>query len=139
MDLFKINRRVPETIWKIMKHMNLLILLYITVISYHAIMELARSNSAGLFIKSISVLPLESTRFVVSIFILYGALLLLFRLDLEEEKLRPIKVMIEVAVSVMITLVCGMAYTGIIILVMVDINPQPLVQTCILLGLSDLL
>ncbi len=92
MDLFKINRRVPETIWKIMKHMNLLILLYITVISYHAIMELARSNSAGLFIKSISVLPLESTHFVVSVFILYGALLLLFRLDLEEERLRPIKV-----------------------------------------------
>ena len=121
MDLFKINRRVPETIWKIMKHMNLLILLYITVISYHAIMELARSNSAGLFIKSISVLPLESTRFVVSVFILYGALLLLFRLDLEEEQLRLVKVMIEVAVSVMITLVCGMAYTGIIILVMVDI------------------
>ncbi len=121
MSLFSINSRSPERVWKMMKHLNLLILLYITVISYHAVTGMTRSNSAGVFLKTIPVLPMESTRFVVVVFILYAALLLLFSLDMDDDYMRNVKIAAELLVSVMLTMLCGMAYTGVIILVMVDI------------------
>ena len=121
MNLFEVSRKSPERVWKLMQHLNLLILLYITVISYHAIMGMARSNSALLFLKTIPVLPMESMRFAVSVFMLYAGLLILFRLDMEEEGMNFIKLMLEIIVSVLLSVLCGLAYTGILILVMTDI------------------
>lgn len=121
MNIFEIDARSPERVWKMMKHLNMLILLYITVISYHAIIGMARSNSAVLFLRTIPILPLESMRFVLTLFILYGALLLLFSAEMEEEYMNYIKTAMELLISLMITAVCGMAYTGMIILVMTDV------------------
>lgn len=121
MNLFDVSRKSPERVWKLMQHLNLLILLYITVISYHAIMGMARSNSALLFLKTIPVLPMESMRFAASVFMLYAGLLILFHLDMEEEGMNFIKLLLEIIVSVMLSVLCGMAYTGILILVMTDI------------------
>ena len=121
MSVFEINVKSPERIWKTMKHLNVLILLYITVISYHAIMGMARSNSAGLFLRTIPRLPMESVRFMAVVFILYGTLLLLFSAEMEEDYINFIKAAMELVISLMLTAVCGMAYTGIIILVMTDV------------------
>ena len=121
MNLFEISRKSPERVWKLMQHLNLLILLYITVISYHAIMGMARSNSALLFLKTIPALPMESMRFAASVFMLYAGLLILFRLDMEEDGMNFIKLMLEVIVSVLLSVLCGLAYTGILIMVMTDI------------------
>lgn len=121
MSVFEINVRSPERIWKTMKHLNALILLYITVISYHAIMGMARSNSAGLFLRTIPRLPMESVRFMAAVFILYGTLLLLFSVEMEEDFMNYVKAAMELVISLMLTAVCGMAYTGIIILVMTDV------------------
>ena len=121
MSVFEINVKSPERIWKTMKHLNVLILLYITVISYHASMGMARSNSAGLFLRTIPRLPMESVRFMAVVFILYGTLLLLFSAEMEEDYINFIKAAMELVISLMLTAVCGMAYTGIIILVMTDV------------------
>ena len=121
MSVFEINVTSPERVWKTMKHLNALILLYITVISYHAIMGMARSNSAGLFLRTIPRLPMESVRFMAVVFILYGTLLLLFSVEMEEDFMNYIKAAMELVISLMLTAVCGMAYTGIIILVMTDV------------------
>ncbi len=121
MSVFEINVTSPERVWKTMKHLNVLILLYITVISYHAIMGMARSNSAGLFLRTIPRLPMESVRFMAVVFILYGTLLLLFSAEMEEDYINFIKAAMELVISLMLTAVCGMAYTGIIILVMTDV------------------
>ena len=121
MSVFEINVTSPERVWKRMKHLNVLILLYITVISYHAIMGMARSNSAGLFLRTIPRLPMESVRFMAVVFILYGTLLLLFSAEMEEDYINFIKAAMELVISLMLTAVCGMAYTGIIILVMTDV------------------
>jgi signal transduction histidine kinase len=121
MSVFEINGTSPERVWKMMKHLNVLILLYITVISYHAIMGMARSNSAGLFLRTIPRLPMESVRFMAVVFILYGTLLLLFSAEMEEDYINFIKAAMELVISLMLTAVCGMAYTGIIILVMTDV------------------
>ncbi|MGX8687298.1 MAG: sensor histidine kinase, partial [bacterium] len=121
MNLFEISRKSPERVWKLMQHLNFLILLYITVISYHAILGMARSNSALLFLKTIPVLPMESMRFAASVFMLYAGLIILFRLDMEDEGLNLVKLVLEIIVSVMLCTLCGMAYTGILILVMTDI------------------
>ena len=121
MSVFEINVTSPERVWKTMKHLNALILLYITVISYHAIMGMARSNSAGLFLRTIPRLPMESVRFMAVVFILYGTLLLLFSAEMEEDYINFIKAAMELVISLMLTAVCGMAYTGIIILVMTDV------------------
>ena len=121
MNLLEVSRKSPDRVWKLMLHLNLLILLYIAVISYHAIMGMARSNSALLFLKTIPVLPMESMRFAVSVFMLYAGLVILFGLDMEEEGMNFIKLLLEIMVSVLLSVLCGMAYTGIIILVMTDI------------------
>ena len=121
MNLFEVSRKSPERVWKLMQHLNFLILLYITVISYHAILGMARSNSALLFLKTIPVLPMESMRFAASVFMLYAGLIILFRLDMEDEGLNLVKLVLEIIVSVMLCTLCGMAYTGILILVMTDI------------------
>lgn len=121
MNLFEVSRKSPERVWKLMQHLNFLILLYITVISYHAILGMARSNSALLFLKTIPVLPMESMRFAASVFMLYAGLIILFGLDMEDEGLNLVKLVLEIIVSVMLCTLCGMAYTGIMILVMTDI------------------
>ena len=121
MSIFEINAKSPERVWKMMKHLNVLILLYIAVISYHAIMGMARSNSAGLFLRTIPRLPMESVRFMAVVFILYGTLLMLFSSEMEEDFMNYIKAAMELVISLMLTAVCGMAYTGIIILVMTDV------------------
>lgn len=121
MSVFEINFASPERVWKMMKHLNVLILLYITVISYHAIAGMARSNSAGLFLRTIPRLPMESVRFMAVVFILYGTLLLLFGAEMEEDYMSLIKTAMELIISLMLTAVCGMAYSGIIILVMTDV------------------
>ena len=121
MNLFEISRNGPERAFKMMRHLNLLILLYITVISYHAIIGMASSNTAGLFLKTIPVLPMESMRFAASVFILYAALLLLFTLDPEDDGRYYFKIALELVDAVLLTFICGMAYSGIIILVMTDI------------------
>ncbi len=120
-SIFDFRPGSPRRVLKVMKHLNFLVLLYIAVISYHAVMGMARSNSAGLFLRTIPVLPMESIQFVAVVLILYGALLLLFSLDMEEDGTGYFKIFLELMVSVMITYVCGMAYTGVIILVMADI------------------
>jgi signal transduction histidine kinase len=121
MSIFEINAKSPERVWKMMKHLNVLILLYIAVISYHAIMGMARSNSAGLFLRTIPRLPMESVRFMAVVFILYGTLLMLFSSEMEEDFMNYIKSAMELVISLMLTAVCGMAYSGIIILVMTDV------------------
>ena len=121
MSIFEINAKSPERVWKMMKHLNVLILLYIAVISYHAIMGMARSNSAGLFLRTIPRLPMESVRFMAVVFILYGTLLMLFSSEMEEDFMNYIKAAMELVISLMLTAVCGMAYSGIIILVMTDV------------------
>lgn len=121
MNSVEINVRSPERMFRLMKHLNVLILLYITVISYHAVMGMARSNSAGLFLRTIPVLPLEIMRFVAAVVILYGTLLLLFSVEMEEDYMAYIKTAMELLISLMITAVCGMAYTGTVILVMTDV------------------
>ena len=121
MSVFEINVTSPERVWKMMKHLNVLILLYITVISYHAIMGMARSNSAGLFLRTIPRLPMEIVRFMAVVFVLYGTLLLLFSAEMEDDYMSVIKAAMELVISLMLTAVCGMAYTGIIILVMTDV------------------
>jgi uncharacterized membrane protein YqjE len=84
-------------------------------------MGMARSNSAGLFLRTIPRLPMESVRFMAVVFILYGTLLLLFSAEMEEDYINFIKAAMELVISLMLTAVCGMAYTGIIILVMTDV------------------
>lgn len=104
----------------IMKDLNLLIILYISMIMAYSLSGYIQENSALDFLERIDTIPLAAWKIPITAVGLYGICLLLLTIQSVSSMGLLIKVGLELGISFFISSAIGLSYTGIVLLVLAD-------------------
>ena len=112
--------RQPEWILGIMKNLNMVAILYITIIITRSLTGYIHENSAFRFLLRVRHVPLESWRLALLAVGLYVCLLLLLSIHCEKNIHLLLKTGVELGVAFSISYVLHFSYTGIVLLIIAD-------------------
>ena len=111
---------LSEYILVIMKNLNFIIILYVSLIISYSLSGYIQENSAYEFLAEISVTPPAAWKIPVVCSILYiSFLMLMFIKNIRGFKL-VIKLCLEIVTSFFISYILGFSYTGIVLLIIAD-------------------
>lgn len=112
--------QAPGLILLEMKLLNLLILLYITIVSVHALRGYTMDGSALHFLVGAGSVPIISWKLPVCVAILSVSLLLLLSIPCNNHPELVGKIIIEYGIALGICALTGFGYTGIVMLLLAD-------------------
>ena len=112
--------QAPGLILLEMKLLNLLILLYITIVSVHALRGYTMDGSALHFLVGAGSVPIISWKLPVCVAILSVSLLLLLSIPCNNHPELVGKIILEYGIALGICALTGFGYTGIVMLLLAD-------------------
>lgn len=110
----------PGLIFLEMQMLNLLILLYITVLTVHALRGYIMDGSALSFLVGSGSIPILSWKLPVSVAVLWICLLLLLSIPCNNHPELVGKLILEYLIALWICTLTGFGYTGIVMLLLAD-------------------
>lgn len=114
------ENRSTDYILIIMKNLNLLIILYISVIMAHSLTGHIQENTAFDFLAAVDRVPEPVWKIPVISVGLYGCFLLIPYIQNADNFGLMVKVCIQLAISFCISYVTGFSYTGVVLLILAD-------------------
>lgn len=130
----------------LMKNLNLLIILYISVLIAYSLYGYLHENSALDFVAGIYTPPTAPWKIPVVSVSLYCCCLLLLQIQTRHNAVLLVKIFLELAVGFAIDYVTGFSYTGIVLLILADTmryfpkskwQPVFIVMICMVYLLTD--
>lgn len=104
----------------ILKDLNLMILLYLSMIMAYSLSGYVRENSAAEFLSVSNGLPPAAWKIPVLVLSLYACCLLLMRIRQTGYPALVVKVCAETGISFLICYLLGFSYTGLVLLILAD-------------------
>lgn len=114
------KNRQPGWILGIMKNLNMVAILYITIITTRSLIGYIHENSAFRFLLRVRRVPLEPWKLPLLSIGLYVCLLLLLSIHCEKNIHLLLKTGVELGVAFSISYVLNFSYTGIVLLIIAD-------------------
>lgn len=115
------ENRVPNIIFAWMLNLNLIIILYITVIMAGGLLGYVHENTALEFLQQIDGVTMAPWKIPVIALLLYGSLVLFLCIQTENSVLIYTKIVVEIMISLMIGYLLNFSYTGMILLILADV------------------
>lgn len=115
------ENRSSNYILVIMKNLNFLTVLYISVVMAYCLHGYIQENSALEFVRKISVLPVAAWKIPVIAITLYGICILLLWIENVNGMELFFKICLELGVSFCLSYILGFSYTGIVLLILADV------------------
>ncbi len=119
-DLEKVGE-IPEFMFRILILLNLLIVLFVTLISSHALWGYVNEGTALDFLLSAGRIPPQNWVFPVTGMMLFGCLILMLTVECNNHPELVSKLIVEFVITIGISYVTGFGYTGMVILLLADI------------------
>ena len=107
-----------------MKNLNLVIILYISMLIFTSISGCLRENTAGEFLARAGSLPITAWKLPVMALCLYICCLILMQMKEVRNLNLILKVSVEVVISFWLSYILGFCYTGTVLLVLADTMKQ---------------
>lgn len=107
-----------------MKNLNLIIIMYISVLIFTSISGCLKENTAGEFLARAGSLPLTAWKLPVMALCLYICCLILMQMKEVRNLNLILKVSVEVGISFLLSYILGFCYTGTVLLVLADTMKQ---------------
>lgn len=114
------KKRLPDMVLCIMKHLNMMILLYVSILTANCLNGFIHEKSAAQFLNITKELPFASWKVVVLSAGLYAALMLLMSVEAEETKMLYVKTSVELMICGVIFWVLNYSYSGFVFLVLAN-------------------
>ena len=119
-DLEKVGE-IPGFMFRILILLNLLIVLFVTLISSHALWGYVNEGTALDFLLSAGRIPPQSWVFPVTGMMLFGCLVIMLTVECNNHPELVCKLIVEFAITIGISYATGFGYTGMIVLLLADI------------------
>lgn len=110
----------PGIVLGIMKHLNLMVILFIAGITAHSLSGYVHENSALDFLMKVKHLPLEPWKLLVLSLGLYFCLVLLLPIRCEDNLQVWIKTGVELGIAFGISYILNFSYIGMVLLIIAD-------------------
>lgn len=110
----------PGLILGIMKHLNFVIVLFITGVTVHSLLGYVHENSVLDFLARVKHMPIEPWRLPIYTIGLYLCLLLLLSIRCERNFYIMVKTGLELGVAFLLSYTLGFFYTGLVLLIIAD-------------------
>ena len=119
-DMNKVGQ-IPELIFRVLIMLNLLIILYVTLLTGHALWGYVHEGSALEFLIRAGSVPMESWICLVTGLMLYACLILLLTVECNNHPELVCKLILEFGIAIGISYADGFGYVGMIVLLLADI------------------
>ncbi|MBP3883260.1 MAG: hypothetical protein J6E40_14035, partial [Lachnospiraceae bacterium] len=119
-DLEKVGE-IPELMFRLLILLNFLIVLFVTLISAHALWGYVNEGTALDFLLSAGRIPPANWVLPVTGIMLFGCLVLLLTVECNNHPELVSKLTVEFAIAIGVSYVTGFGYTGMIVLLLADI------------------
>lgn len=119
-DMNKVGQ-IPELIFRVLIMFNLLIILYETSLTGHALWGYVHEGSALEFLVRTGHVPMENWIYPVTSLMLYACLILLLTVECNNHPELVCKLILEFGVAIGISYATGFGYVGMIALLLADI------------------
>lgn len=113
--------QIPELVFRVLYMLNFIILLYVTMVTYHALTGYVNEGTALDFLLSAGSVPPLAWKYPVAALMLYGSLILLLSVECNNHPELVGKLILEFAITIGISFMTGFGYTGMIVLLLADI------------------
>lgn len=110
----------PEFVLGVMKHLNMIIILFIAGVTAHSLFGYVHENSALDFLMKVRHMPIEPWKLPFLAAGLYVCLLLLLSIRCEDRRRFLIKTGLELAVVFCLSYVLNFSYVGMVLLILGD-------------------
>lgn len=114
------EERFPKFVLGMMKHLNMVIILYLTMVTVHSLRGYIFENSAMDFLVRAERMPMEPWKLPVLSAGLYLCLLLLLSVPCRSKTHFLLKTMVELAMVFVISYALNFSYTGLVFLIIAD-------------------
>ena len=112
--------RFSDYVLVIMKNINLIIILYMSMLMAYSLSGIVRENSALEFLMTADRIPIPGWKLPVLVLCLYGSCLLLMYVQNVKGIILIAKVSLEIGISLFISYLLGFGYTGMVLLILAD-------------------
>ena len=119
-DLNKVGE-IPELVFRILVLLNLLIILFTTLVSCRALWGYVHEGTALEFLLRAGRVPPPNWIFPVTAMMLYGCIIMLLTVECNNHPELVCKLILEFAITIGINYATGFGYTGMIVLLLADI------------------
>ena len=119
-DLEKVGQ-IPELIFRVLIMLNLMIILFVTLFTGHALWGFVHEGSAMEFLVRAGHIPMENWIYPVAGMMLYACLIILLTVECNNHPELVCKLILEFGITVGISYVTGFGYVGMIVLLLADI------------------
>ena len=113
--------QIPELVFRALCMLNFLILLYVALLTYHALWGYVNEGAALEFLLSAGRVPPMAWKYPVTVMMLYVSLQLLLSLECNNHPELVVKLILEFGIAIGISYMTGFGYTGMIVLLLADI------------------
>ena len=114
------EERFPKFVLGMMKHLNMVIILYLTMVTVHSLRGYIFENSAMDFLVRAERMPMEPWKLPVLSAGLYLCLLLLLSVPCRSKTHFLLKTIMELAMVFVISYALNFSYTGLVFLIIAD-------------------
>ena len=114
------KKRLPDVVLYIMKHLNLMILLYISTLLVYCLNGYIHEKSAQQFLNTAKIIPLEPWKAIIVPVGLYVCLLLLMSIRAERNVELYLKTIVEVVICGFLFTSLNYSYSGFVLLVLAN-------------------
>ncbi len=112
--------RFSDYVLVIMKNINLIIILYMSLLMAYSLSGFVRENSALEFLAAADRIPIPGWKLPVLVLCLYGSCLLLMHVQDVRGGALIVKVSMEIGISLFISYLLGFGYAGMVLLILAD-------------------
>ena len=113
--------QIPEMVFRVLQMFNFLIILYITLISSHALWGYVHEGTALEFLLRAGRVPLINWIIPIAGLLFFGCLEILLSVECNNHPELVCKLTLEFLVAIGISYVTGFGYTGMVVLLLADI------------------
>lgn len=113
--------QIPELVFRVLYMLNFIILMFVTLVTCHALWGYVHEGTALEFLLSAGSVPAIAWKYPVVSLLLYTALLLLLSIECNNHPELVAKLSLEFFITIGISFLTGFGYTGMIVLLLADI------------------
>ena len=113
--------QIPELVFRFLMLFNFLIILFVTLCTYHALWGYVHEGSALDFLVRAGGVPPIDRVFPISAVMLYISLFLLLMVECNNHPELVLKLILEFVITIGISYATGFGYTGMVVLLLADI------------------
>ncbi len=110
----------PDFVLSTMKNLNMVMILYLTMVTVHSLYGYVDGNSAMDFLMQVKRMPMEPWKLPVLSIGLYVCLLLLLSIHCQSKRSFLVKTVLELGIVFVISYVLNFSYTGMALLIIAD-------------------